>query len=640
MSKFSLIGYSSTSSFDSIAQDKESVGNQLDRLNQVIQSLASEKYSTDGSRFLYSPSIDSLHDPSKTFEDFYEDDNLYKGIEDILLELDRSFMITEDFRSMEIRRSQKNEILNEFCDVKIHVSLKELQNMIFSLKKLAENENLENAEIFVGNKKLVFCMNRDTFKVGKNTISELMALEINMEKYYDQEINKNQPDIDKYSEKYEEKYLEYDKNQLNHHKKQKNYDNIQEIFCYKEKHDYNDIFELNRENFVPQSEIHLLSKQKSEQEKLKQKLEWRLFEVNSLKEVHQKKLEKLSESEKQLFERKNELKTDEIRIQTQQFLIAKDYENIYQQKNILEKIREENRSRSQIIKTMMAKAATLCNVKNTLIVNTNKPKEFFEKKTSIYKKHPEIDAEMLGIDKEIEKLQELLKTDSNNSESIQTKIDRLKTQQSNIKTMRVINASVERSTILASKLKHFQRKKPQTLIKSSEKVFQNSENSFKNSENALRNSTNIQKLQNIKNPFEPLSSIDNNLKEFQTYIKIKENSLSDKEKDLNIRENMILNSINQVSGNVNSAVLIQNEQRSLSVLRKNIERNQRVVEDEILHNAKKTAEINRKEQEINKAIEIFNNFINEQTELENKLEILFNFLESSGSDYTKFKILP
>ena len=93
---------------------------------------------------------------------------------------------------------------------------------------------------------------------------------------------------------------------------------------------------------------------------------------------------------------------------------------------------------------------------------------------------------------------------------------------------------------------------------------------------------------------------------------------------------MILNSINQVSGNVNSAVLIQNEQRSLSVLRKNIERNQRVVEDEILHNAKKTAEINRKEQEINKAIEIFNNFINEQTELENKLEILFNFLVIIG----------
>jgi len=76
-----------------------------------------------------------------------------------------------------------------------------------------------------------------------------------------------------------------------------------------------------------------------------------------------------------------------------------------------------------------------------------------ENRPAIADQKVETETEMKILQNEIAKLEYQLKKDKQNSESIQLKIDRLKTQQSKLKTLKVMKESVERSNSFASRLK-------------------------------------------------------------------------------------------------------------------------------------------------------------------------------------------
>lgn len=312
-------------------------------------------------------------------------------------------------------------------------------------------------------------------------------------------------------------------------------------------------------------------------------LEWQTFDVSNLKTQFQNKIALVSENLKDISDLRNYLRSKEMKLRSQQALFMKDIENLKQHKKLIEKLRTENKKYLQIAKN--------------LSIDPSKP--------IITDTKSQIEKDMQVLQQEIYRLEEIQNTDS--TEVIQTKIDRLKTKQSNLRTLRVINASTERSNLIASRLKYSQQTQSPNCLKSV--------NSAVNKENLPYHSRSQAKFS------------QNSLEDFHSYIKMQENRLVEKEQELNQRESLISQAWLANSQSADIAQAVRNEQRNLKILRKNLEKQQKHIEAEALLQLQKAQELVHLESDFSKSVSTISKFISEQTALESHLQFFFEFLD-------------
>lgn len=376
MSNLSHFGYSSVSSFDSCAQDKELICAQIDRLNSVIQNLAFESFSPGISNYIYTSSIDSFNDFSKRSLEYYEDENIYKSIENTLVELDRALMVTEDFRTMEVRRFEKTQFEE---NLNIEVSLQEVVELVDELKEIVA-DGLSQKKVQIGSRAVKLSIREEDFEVDKRIIGEFLARPV--ENYQTTGKNKFDLDLEECMKKAFDELILTGKTNI-----------------------------LNSNNFVSQADCAKVLTQKSQQQRLIEKLEWQCFEFKFAKSQLEKKFKKIPENYKK---GQNATENPSNPTKPQETLVFIPFPT---------------------------KPSFLISQKSS------------ENRPPIADHKVETETEMKILQNEIAKLEYQLKKDKQNGESIQLKIDRLKTQQSKLKTLKVMKESVERSNSFASRLK-------------------------------------------------------------------------------------------------------------------------------------------------------------------------------------------
>ena len=263
-----------------------------------------------------------------------------------------------------------------------------------------------------------------------------------------------------------------------------------------------------------------------------------------IKEKYQGKIKKIKEYKKFIKEKMIKIRNDEGKLQTQRIIIEKDQEILQQQKKMIKQINEDNRKKIEIVKNTLNEVKKNANfIIKPIIASKNITQKKKNEESIVLKprrneyKH-DIDYEIQLIQQDINNLENSMHNNPNKSDSIQTKIDRLKTKQSNLKSKRVINASLERSNSASSKIHSFDKEKTISLLKSAQ-TKQTNENRI------LSNSNTINILNSKKPPLQfPIKfneKMTESPDEFQKYLKLRENRLTEKEEDLIKRENMLLN---------------------------------------------------------------------------------------------------
>jgi hypothetical protein len=611
MSGLTVRSHGPSLSLESYTNDRESLYNQLDRINKVIQTITSEQLSPGLSRNTESISEDSYIGCSKFsyYEEEEEDYNPELYNECSLIDLTRSLMIKEDYRSHEFRNHAKYSTdIDTDRSVALQLCVNDLikaSNEIDRIKLEYEIGVTQNS-LKIGEKKLkIFLKDREVVYANKKTIQNSFGRLLSTE-------------------------------ETNFNLCTSNFATDLEAFmktAYNESIRPQNTYECPYITFTSQADQQKIAYQKSESQKLLEKLEWQCAEISMIKEQYHKKLSKLNEQEKILIEKKNETKNEENKLKTQQIIISKDVEIIQQQKKNIQQIIEDNRKKSEIVKNVLAEVKKNANF---IVKPLNCPKKLLEKKKSdesivLKPRRNEVkyesDIEIQSIQKEIQSLEVLLKNDTKNSESIQTKIDRLKTKQSNLKSKRVITASLERSNSVTSKINFFEREKSLHAITSSpsQRILDPS---------TLLSSNKINIINSKKPPIKSFCPYDKPIEspdEFQKYLKLREARLLEKEDELSKRETMMLSKFSRTPDSIGLIPILQNEQRNLKILRNDLEKRQKNLEQEVLSYARKCTETKAKEREVLTAIESFDVFLYQKKHLEERLQFLLSVFEDISS---------
>lgn len=527
--------------------ESETLSQQVDRLSQAIQHLGLDQAS-DKSLYLTSMSFDSYRTFSRLSEE--NDENLYaqgiyKSLEEFLLELDRTCMCKEDFRSMELRKAAVHS--EDQAEIVVQVGLDELELIKMDLKLLGNGKS--EIQMQADGKKIKFILNKQQL-VWENKKSISSSLEQVSE--------------------IENQLFKQDLNEMMNSA-------FTEEFYFEKKN----TFDIG-------SSYSAVKTKNLKENKLMSNLEWQAFEISNLKSDYLAKIALVSDNLRDINNLRNSLKSKELQLFNKRALFLKDIENLEQHKKLLETLRGANRKYLQIIKTLSGdpNKQLLCDSKN------------------------QIERDMLILEQEISSLEEIQSTDK--SGVTQTKIDRLKTKQSNLRTLRVINASTERSNLVAARLKCTSRTQTPNSLKESVNC-----NTFtKNKENIPVHRASSEKVS------------QNSLESFHSYIKMQENRLIEKEQELNQREALLSQAWLNTNQDSDIVQAVRTEQRNLKILRKNLEKRQKNLEAESLLQLAKVQEYSKLERNFSNSVSTIAKFIDEQAVLETRLQFFFDFLKS------------
>lgn len=564
-----------------ISIDEESISSQIDRLNQVIQNLTNQRLSPS-SRLKSSraPSIDSFLDSGKISIEESESD------EEVFNFYDRKNMQIEDFLSHEQRNYEK--VLNN-SKIILELNQEQLVKLCEDLGGIRDNFDLTTDRIVnTGNKQLILVLkDRNCALPHKDYIPLLF----NSNKKHSQTYhNDNNLDLDSLMSK-----------------------------------SYSDSFPLSIQTLIPSPSFISTCEQtlnKVNNDKLQRnisKLQWQISEVAQLKANFSYKLLTLTTWEKNLTQRQNEIYIQEQKILNEKFCLEKDLEILNQQRKGLLMTFEENNKKQEIIKKTLQGLKTQKNFGN--IEKSLEKKQSFEAiivKPRRAEQKSEIDNEISELEKEINYLES--EKNSFQSELIQTKVDRLKTKLSSLKSKRVINASIERSNSV-NKLHMFDREK---LNKSPILV---SGSSLKN--NPLISSSGFNASKEKKENHEKDKKSFGTNEEIQQYLKLRENRLNEREEELSKRENMIVNNLGKLQDNLGLVSIVQNEHRNLKILRNDLEKRQKSMEQQVLAFSRKCSEMKVKEKEIVENNERVEEFLRQKKQVETQMEFLISLLEPS-----------
>ena len=564
-----------------ITIDEESISSQIDRLNQVIQNLTNQRLSPS-SRLKSSraPSIDSFLDSGKiSIEETESDEEVFSLDE-------RKNMQIEDFLSHEQRNYEK--VFNN-SKIILELNQEQLVKLCEDLGGIRDNFDLNTDRIVnTGNKQLILVLKDRSCALPHK---EYIPLLFNS--------NKKRP-------------------QTPHNDSSLGLDSLMAK-------SFSDSFPLLTQGLLPGPSFISSCEQsqsKANNDKLQRhisKLQWQISEVAQLKANFSNKLLTLSTWEKTLTQRQNEIFMQEQRILNEKFCLEKDLEVLHQQRQGVLMAFEENKKKQEIIRKTLDGLKTQ---KNFVGVEKGlEKKQSFEAiivKPRRAEQKNEIDNEINELEKEINGLES--EKNSFQSELVQTKVDRLKTKLSGLKSKRVINASIERSNSV-NKLHMFDREK---LSKS---PILASASSFKN--NPLIGSSGFNVAKEMKENAEKDRKKFGTNEEIQQYLKLRENRLNEREEELSKRENMIVNNLGKLPDSLGLVGIVQNEHRNLKILRNDLEKRQKSVEQQVLAFSRKCSEMKVKEKEIAENSEKIEDFLRQKKQVETQMEFLISLLEPS-----------
>jgi chromosome segregation ATPase len=346
------------------------------------------------------------------------------------------------------------------------------------------------------------------------------------------------------------------------------------------------------------------------------KLNWEITELCFLKENYSNKIQSLNDWEKHLRDKQTDLSIQETQITSKKALMEKDLELLSHQRKNLHQEFQENRRKQEILKK------TLQDMQSTS--SFFKP-ERLEKKSIIEgiilkprRSEPtsELDNEISSLEKEINSLESSEFCHSPRSDQIKTRLDRLKTKLSSLKSKRVINASLERSNS-ANKLHLFDLET---------KKLSHSRSSFRGeplNSSSVFNSNKGKKENSPKKTEKTMGSTE----ELQKYLKLRENRLNEKEEDLSKRENFIFNNLGKLQDNIGLVSIVQNEHRNLKILRNDLEKRQKCLEQQVFNYSRKFSEVKAREKEILASVEKFECFLKQKKQIEDQLVFLASLFE-------------
>ncbi|OMJ95679.1 hypothetical protein SteCoe_929 [Stentor coeruleus] len=611
--------------WDSIPNDKESLENQLDRLNKLIQNITSRQFSPDLPIICRSPSQDSFTEYSS--KSLYETGESYiETLSEIeaVCEAERFMMKNEDFRSHEDRKNCSIQTQSDNMIAIFDVTLDDLGKLINDINNIrtsSEKSSIDNI-VNISGKQVVFRIrDRGKFFISKDILSYNFT-ESKINQIVPKNIENNRED---FKSEIEEKMMQ----------------SFNESFPFTLYQDPSfqkapkPLWTKSYTNSIDFSytEISLAKNRKTEYLKIIEKLQWQCNEIIMVKENYQKKFKKLHEHEKRIREKNNEILQEESRMKSQKIIIAKDLEIIQQQKKLLEQYKEDNRKKLEIIKNTLAEVRKNANF---IIKPISTPKTQTEKKKSEesivlkprrYEHKFESEQELQSLSQEIKELENLLSTVPENAEHIKTRLDRLKTKESNIKSKRVITASLERSNSMSSKLSILDKERNKTPLKPSQSKPVFDTKPLKSSNNINTQNFPSEKKQSFISPKKILTKTNENPDDFQKYLKLRECRLIEKEEELSKRENILYNNLSKNIENIGLVGIVQNEQRNLKILRNDLEKRQKILEKEVLTHSRKRSELKAKERDVLNAIESFDAFTYQKKHLENRLQLLISVFE-------------
>ena len=576
-------------------------------MNKAIETITSDIFSPGLPIQPKSPSQDSCIDFSKI--SFYENEDIvpdfYANLETLALEVDRLQMTQEDHRSHEFRKMQGN--LDESNSIVLEFNEQELENAIRDLTRASRYEESTTCVVEAGGIHVKIILSKPKTRVyeKKNLIQSGMQERERVLTQLDSNtlIQNFTSDLEQFMSKSYADSLEFS----------------------------NEIISVKHLQGISQSEFTRIHQQKIEHQRLVSKLEWQCAEIAMIKEQYQMKINKIQEFERQILEKRNEIRNEDFKMQTQRLIVSKDQEIIQQQKKVIEKIIEDNRKKFEIVKNTLAEVKKHANF---IIKPLSVPKVTLEKKKSEEaivlkprRNEPkyQLDFEIQLVQQEIKSLEQSLCEGSQNSESIQTKLDRLKTKESNLKSNRVINASLERSNSVSSKISYFERERTFSSIISSQSKPSLDSKVLLNS-NKININTSIKKPP-VQSPAKIPENSNKSSSEMQNYLKLRENRLVEKEEELTKRENMLMKNWGKVPDGMGILTMVQNEQRNLKILRSDLEKRQRNLEQDVLAYARRCSEMKAKERDVLNTIESFDAFIYQKKQVENRLQFLLSMFE-------------
>ena len=542
---------------DSRVPDNESIIQQLDRLNQVLQSLAVDQ-SSEHSFYMTSDSQKTFSRFSEDNEDNYLELKVYKGIEEVLQELDRASMIREDFRSVELRNEEYSD-----DSYLLEVSEDDIELIIRQLHDLKVNNR---QKVSISGKVFEFVLNKDKVQLAsKQDLIE--KLDFNLD---------------------EEAKLGYFES----------FDSFSDSLTGLMQRAYEDQFQISYYCESFKESVVCDRPGPCRERKVLQELEWKIFEVNQIKSNYQSKILTVNEGLKEIYGLRNGVKSKEIKLANQRNLLNKDLQNLKHHKKIIEKIRFESK-----------KFLNLCESFN---ITPTRPSSRASNTRGSSESHAQIAEEIINIQQEISRLESI--QSNSTSSTLQTKIDHLKTRQSNLRTLKVISASAERSNLVASRLRSVN--KPNILRDISRSSNMNKENIIKLS---------------------PCKNFNNGIEGFESYIKLQESRLVEKEQEINMRESSLNKLLITKESSSEIVKNLMSEQRNLKIIRKNLEKQQKTLENEVYANIIKSENLQKSEQNLIQKISSLSKFIQDQSSIESRLQSFFEVVDKLILDNSRHK---
>lgn len=578
-----------------LALEQESIASQIDRMTQVIQSITAEKLSPS-SRFSSSraPSLDTFIDYGKYSVESSICD------EEILNKLEKVSMAMEDFRSHEFRKSLNSISTNNLI---LDLTHDQLDSLVNDLEKLKNTSEIISESIININKKqlIIRLKSQPSNFINKKLISS------NLSASFSKLQGLKLPKPPTFS--------------------------ITDLDTYMAQSFQDNFFQTSHKilpsplNTTTASELNQSKSNQKEHQRLIDKLNWQLTEVVFIKETYNNKAQKLSDWESSLKAKQDSIMKQEQAMITQKLILDKDSEIVAQQKVSIFQTIEENKKKSAMLKTVLQE------LKNNQNLNFNEKLAGLEKKKSVEsivlkprrnEGKTENDPEIQILEKEIQGIESQIKEDKKCPESIQIKLDRLKTRLSSLKSNRVISASIERSNSVTSKLNFLDRRGSGCSVNSLLK--HNCDPQPLVSNNNINRSA---KTFTLNSPKKQVSKALENTEGLHKYIKLRENRLTEKEEELSKRENMLINNLTKHPDNLGLVLVVQNEHRNLKILRNDLEKRQKNFEQQVLAQSRKCSELKAKEKVIFESIEQYEIYLNEKKQLESKLQFLLSILENS-----------
>ncbi|CAG9322249.1 unnamed protein product [Blepharisma stoltei] len=673
--------------------DNDALDLQIDRLNSVIQSMMNgiqtldkenplERYSTD---FL-SPScrlnskrnrisvlsLESEQDLITTerdwiFESVEADEEIMSNIEGLLISLDRAMMVAEDYRSSEVRKNEfeyenmeENKLIHE-----IKCSLSDMYKLISDAKQIiteTETNKSYNGILKLGDFSIdILIEHNDLILQEKSNLSKeilthlsvkpiISTKNISPEQAY---INQLENEIEelKRNSMFPDEIFDFTKNLK--HKLEETYEKSSEEFSGSFNSDNSLELTKSTMELFPNSsrpvlhlDLHKINRGNNEVKKMKEELEWQINEMQITKNQYKNKLNEMQQQQALFQQQANLIKAKTVELEKDKENFEKEKEKLVQEKKDFEEKQSKlkNDIRNTFSRHNRGASGDFFRPPKS---RKNSEKCYYSSREGT--PEPIIDEEADALYEELQKAQALLQTaNAENADSIVIKINRIKTQLSNLRSAKALNHFQAHSNsiqhVINTMEKQFETRDIRKASPVPRKAVISTPSDFAPKDNKILNGLQVPKNLcatpdkliasfsesnfcrkspiPITKPVQNLNpALDAEIETLKKHLRLKEIRLKEKEKEIFDKEIMLQKTwmkepdADQLIPMVQKELIyIQSLKQNLELKQKDIERDQYLLLKKLEQVKKKEEFLSEKENKIDSEIEVQKREISEKTE--------------------------